>query len=981
MKSKVRRVLRGQVLRLGLILGAVLGTLFLYQNCARVNFEKSAAIDQTLSMSSVSASPTMVIEDGAVATSKKILKISFKNGNRAYNEMRLSAAVGQLEKQNWIAYADEASFDLNSAWAQDGSKDGLKNIYAQFRDNANPDVVLSSEGSINLDTLAPEVLPVGLLKDGLRGEIFSKGQEVSLSWTVADKNQLSEYISGMDGVRFGYALSADCSEANVKWQGAWGPVKTEASLAWPVASPVDSFYVCILARDLAGNTSSFLSQPLTGLWKVFAGDNNQGNGGSATARNVRFGKPYSIGIDSKKNIYISDANFNNLRRVRSDGIIELVMGQGPAEEITEGSTFKSNIAGGTSQLYFDSSDRAYFVKGNVFRISKDTEGVETVKKIINLDKCNIALSIIKKKTGDMMLIHNLCSSIANDSASKSLNYLVMVPISYLDKQSSAVDIRSLVSQFKFLGSGTISKDTYVHPLEMTLSKSDPEGDAHSLSSPKAIDVDTDGTIYLLTQSNFNAASGARTVRRLIPKGNGTYLQQMIARAPTHANNIRIKDGKLYMSSDDLYSFDLKQIDGKKLQAPTAISIPSIKNISDFSVNEDGFYFADDYSSRIFIADNQLNIHLKLGRPTYSSLDLLAESATLSRPQGIVQTSSGNTYFVDMLNQLIRKVDINGQISTVAGNVNAAVQTPKSYTGEDFSAFEFGLISDSAGGGFMYLDAFFDQSSKSDKLFLADRSVVQRLDVKTKKVKTIAGTPVAASYLTRNTSPIEEWALGGIQLIKASGGQRSLMMNRNLRYNSATRDSLRYGLMTSLSLDGSSDPASKEAVIMGDANVEYGAATAGGASIPLILSSGFDLPVYGISSIREDSSGFAFFSGGGFYATRVNDSNHATHKIKVNKSGVILSAFEMYEEGNIRHIFGLSGNSLIYFKFDVRGLFGSEGLSVTTERLCLPGTFWNNPRGITSTVDGNLLISDESNARILKYFIRDSAGKIKTVACN
>lgn len=48
----------------------------------------------------------------------------------------------------------------------------------------------------------------------------------------------------------------------------------------------------------------------------------------------------------------------------------------------------------------------------------------------------------------------------------------------------------------------------------------------------------------------------------------------------------------------------------------------------------------------------------------------AANAQLNYPQGIALDSAGNLYIADMLNQRVRKVDVHGTISTVAGNGTA-----------------------------------------------------------------------------------------------------------------------------------------------------------------------------------------------------------------------------------------------------------------------------------------------------------------------
>jgi hypothetical protein len=81
------------------------------------------------------------------------------------------------------------------------------------------------------------------------------------------------------------------------------------------------------------------------------------------------------------------------------------------------------------------------------------------------------------------------------------------------------------------------------------------------------------------------------------------------------------------------------------------------------------YIADLYNRRIRKVDSSGMISTVAGNGAYgfSGDGGPATGASLSNPTGVAVDRTGNVYIADQGNQRIRKVDITGRISTVAGN--------------------------------------------------------------------------------------------------------------------------------------------------------------------------------------------------------------------------------------------------------------------------------------------------------------------------
>ena len=168
----------------------------------------------------------------------------------------------------------------------------------------------------------------------------------------------------------------------------------------------------------------------------------------------------------------------------------------------------------------------------------------------------------------------------------------------------------------------------------------------------------------------------------------------------------------FSGDDDVYSWSAN------LNYPTDVAVDSVGNI----------YIADTNNHRIRKIDISTNIITTVagnGTAAYSGDGGLATLASLNSPYGVAVDAAGNIYIADTYNNRIRKVNIAGNISTVAGG------DVYDYSGDGGSAlgaamrYPFGVALDNAGN-----------------IYISDRfnNCIRKVTVADGKISTIAGKP-------------------------------------------------------------------------------------------------------------------------------------------------------------------------------------------------------------------------------------------------
>jgi Secretion system C-terminal sorting domain/NHL repeat len=197
-----------------------------------------------------------------------------------------------------------------------------------------------------------------------------------------------------------------------------------------------------------------------------------------------------------------------------------------------------------------------------------------------------------------------------------------------------------------------------------------------LKNPTGLAIDATGNIYV-------ADKGNNAVRMISTSGTITTLANLSATAVTvdGSGNIFVADGinrvwKIAVGGATT-AFAGNGTTGYTGDGATA-TLASLNNPTGVSTDNLGNVYIADGANNVVRKVNNAGIITTIagtGLSGYNGDYISAVTATLNSPAGIHTDAAGNVYVADLGNNRIRKIDINGNITTISGNGTAA------YTGD------------------------------------------------------------------------------------------------------------------------------------------------------------------------------------------------------------------------------------------------------------------------------------------------------------
>ncbi len=335
-----------------------------------------------------------------------------------------------------------------------------------------------------------------------------------------------------------------------------------------------------------------------------------GDGGQATSAN--FASPQGIFIDRAGNMYIADAGNNCIRKISTSGVITTVAGindDGAAATLAQ--------LRGELGVFVDSSNNVYVSDANNNRIRKvSASGIITTVAGVNIGGYSTdggAATVTTLGQPSAVFVDRTGNILISDFDNNRIRN-----VSSSGVISTLAGHSSLYFSGGYSGDGGMATDAY-------------------LNFPAGIFKDNHDNLYVVDRGN-------NCIRKVDVYGVITTIAGI--------------GGSYGNSGDGGPATDAQ------LACPKGVFVDAFDNIfiADQCTNSIRKINAAGIISTIAGASD--------GSSGYSGDGGSAVSATLNYPTGIVGDALGNLYISDSYNHRVRKVDVSGIITTLAGNGSA-----------------------------------------------------------------------------------------------------------------------------------------------------------------------------------------------------------------------------------------------------------------------------------------------------------------------
>ena len=346
----------------------------------------------------------------------------------------------------------------------------------------------------------------------------------------------------------------------------------------------------------------------SGTLTLVAGNSRAGfSGDGGPAVNAQLNSPQGVGLDSAGNLYIADSLNNRVRMVNPQGIISTFAGNGnvsvPGFWGDSGPATDANIHLPVA-IAVDSSNNVYIAAA-----ADNTVRRVTTDGIINI----FAGAGYKGYYGDTGAAGLAGLTGPQDVAIGPKGVVLIADTGNAVIRQVGTD--GVISTVSGNGSVGVSGDGVATKLAMI--------------SPFGVSADSSGVIYV-------AELGSNRIRKIDTSGNITTA---------------IGDGTQGFAGDGGAPNKVE------MSLPTSVQVDSSGNL----------YFTDSLNNRIRkLSGGNVNTYAGNGMVSRSGDGGAATSAQLNTPLGVAVDAAGNLYVSDTLNNLVRRVDAKGVITTFAG---------------------------------------------------------------------------------------------------------------------------------------------------------------------------------------------------------------------------------------------------------------------------------------------------------------------------
>jgi len=413
-----------------------------------------------------------------------------------------------------------------------------------------------------------------------------------------------------------------------------------------------------------------------GVIRTYAGTGVAGfQGDAGPALKAQLDKPFGIALDEAENLYIADRNNNRVRKVSPEGIITTVAGDGGFFFMGDnGPAYRASVAAPTGV--------AVDKKGNLYIADRNNNRIRLVDK----------LGMIRTVAGTGQQDYNGDSETARETnlylpfgltVDSNDNLLVIDRSHYrirrIDPKSGKVETVAGNGLKLFAGDGGPATGA-------------------TLSFPHGMFVDKDDNLIFSDKGHYR-------IRKITPKGIistiggngrrgnvGNNIPALEANVYNVTTIIQNPVGDAFMSSPSGFVSIIRRLDAKGIihdyidtaspKYREAISkskhkglvqtgaVATITQFSDITFDPKGNLFISDrmnHQIRKIDLNGNISTIAGTGDSDYYGDGGPALEAAFRDPNSLASDQKGNIYIAEAANNRIRKIDTKGIVTTVAGN--------------------------------------------------------------------------------------------------------------------------------------------------------------------------------------------------------------------------------------------------------------------------------------------------------------------------
>ena len=477
------------------------------------------------------------------------------------------------------------------------------------------------------------------------------GITVDAATNIYVTDSINNTVRKIVPVAAGWAVSTIAGQVLVP--GSNDGIGTNAQFSGPVGIAVSSGTNLFVADD---NNDTIRKMTLAGTnWAVstFAGAVGVYGDADGTAGNARFHSPIGVAVDGAGNVYVADANNNEIRKLTTSGVVSTFAG------VSTGST----DGPGTNALFWSTAAVALDARGNVF--------------VADYYNCTIRKIATNKVVST---IAGLAGNIGNaDGTNSDARFYYPSDIT-LDKQGNVYVADAYNSTIRRITpAGTNWVTTTIAGQPQIYGILDGLGTNTLFYVPAGIAVDANTNIFVT--DNYGMV-----VRKLTPVGNDWSVTTIAGLPYTIGSSNGIGTNAMFYfprgiavdNSSNVYVADSENNGIRRLTpVGTNWQVSTIAGVASIRANDDGtgtnahFFFPDDVtfdkSGHLYVMDtyNQTIRKMTLAGTNWvvttvagqvgitGSTDGLGTNALFNYAQSLAFDGAGNIYVADTHNSTIR----------------------------------------------------------------------------------------------------------------------------------------------------------------------------------------------------------------------------------------------------------------------------------------------------------------------------------------